>query len=85
MSKEIKSGLQELVKEMEMEYSLSEAQTARDCDEPGYLVISDFAKGERGTRYQLAEYLRATRFIVLSQRYVEQNYTLTCNFPILST
>ena len=72
MSKEIKSGLQDLVKEMEMEYSLSEAQTARDSDEPEYLVISDFAERERGTRYQLAEYLRSTRFIVLSQRYVDQ-------------
>ena len=60
-----------------MESSVSEAETARDGTTPEYLVVSDFAEREGGTRYQLAEFLRATGFINLSHKYVHHCYHLT--------
>ena len=70
---------------MEMDCSIREAETARDGTTPEYLVVSDFAEREGGTRYQLAGFLRATGFINLSQRYVHNSHQLTifdCYFTI---
>ena len=63
------SGLEELVREMEMEYSLEEAKKARDSSRGfAYAVISDYAERERGTRYKLAQFLRAVRFVDASRK-----------------
>ena len=50
-----------------MEYSFSEAVNSLipSCD-PAYYVISDFAKS--GTRYRLAEVLKAANFFTTSTK-----------------
>lgn len=62
-------GLMDLVKEMEMEYSLDEATHARGSSRRlAYAVISDFAENENGTRYNLARFLRSANWSDLSRR-----------------
>ena len=57
------------MKEMEMEYSLEEAKKARDASRDlAYAVISDYAEREHGTRYKLAQFLRAVRFVDASRK-----------------
>ena len=55
----------DLVKEMEMEYSCKKAKESSQGLACG--VISDFAMKEDGTRYQLAQFLEASKFHDLSQ------------------
>ena len=63
------NGLEDLVREMEMEYSLEEVKKARDSGRGlAYAVISDYAVRERGTRYKLAQFLRTVRFVYVSQK-----------------
>jgi GTPase SAR1 family protein len=65
----IENDVEDLAQEMEMEYSLERARTARN---PllgfAYTVISDFAASRDGTRYKLAQFLHSTRFFNVAQK-----------------
>ena len=62
--------MEDLVREMEMEYSLDRAKSARQPPSKGlaYAVISDFAASKGKTRYELAQYLQSAKLPDTSQR-----------------
>ena len=58
----------DLVTEMEMEYSFSEAVNSLDrSPDPAKSVITDFAERNDGTLYRLAEFLAAAKFHNISK------------------
>ena len=57
------------MKEMEMEYSLKMAKTARNPRMGlAYMVISDFTASKEGSRYKLAKFLNSARFFDLARK-----------------
>ena len=63
VSREVENRLGDLVMEMEMVYSFSEAVNCLNpSPDPSKSVITDFAEGNDGTRYRLAEFLTAAKF-----------------------
>ena len=61
--------MEDLVKNMEMEFSLEKAKTDRNRRmELAYTVISDFAASKEGTRYKLAQYLNSARFFDVARK-----------------
>ena len=63
VSREVINGLGDLVTEMEMEFSFSEAVNCQNpSPDPAKCVITDFAEGRDGTRYKLAVFLKAAKF-----------------------
>ena len=65
IANEIKDGLRELVKVMEMEYCYNEVENARDTREPSYAILSEYAI-YGGTRYEFAQFLRDAKFVSIS-------------------
>ena len=69
ISREVESGLMDLVLEMEMEYCLDEEITSHNpSGNLAYALLSHYAQIEGGTCYKLAEYLRSAKFIVTYRR-----------------
>lgn len=70
MSREVERDVEDLVREMEMEYSLDEAKRARQHPSRGlaYSVISEFAASKPKTRYELAQYLKSAQLLDTSQK-----------------
>lgn len=69
VSKEISDDrVEDLVREMEMEYSLEEAKKDRPSQGLAYAVISDFVENEDGTRYKLAQFLKSANFVNTSRK-----------------
>ena len=67
VSKDVQRGcLEDLVRVMEMEYSLDEAKRAQYRSKGlAHAVISDYAKKERETRHKLAHFLKTANFLKL--------------------
>ena len=68
ISREVESGLMDLVLEMEMEYCLDEELTSHNpSDYLAYALLSGF---ERGTCSKLAKYLYSAGFFTTSRRFI---------------
>ena len=62
ISREVESGLMDLVLEMEMEYCLDEELTSHNASgNLAYALLSHYAQIEGGTCYKLAKYLRSAK------------------------
>ena len=70
MSREVERDVENLAREMEMEYSLDRAKSARQTRhrDLAYAVISDFATSKEKTRYELVQYLQSAKLPDISQR-----------------
>ena len=69
ISREVESGLMDLVLEMEMEYCLDEELTSHNpSGNLAYALFSGYAEIERGTRSKLAKYLQTAGFSPTSQK-----------------
>ena len=70
MSREVERDVEDLAREMEMEYSLDKAKSARKPPSRGlaHVMISDFAASKEKTRYELAQYLQSAKFLDTSQK-----------------
>ena len=71
ISREVESGLMDLVLEMEMEYCLDEEITSHNPSEYlAHALVSGYAEIERGTRSKLAKYLYSAGFFTTSRRFI---------------
>ena len=62
ISREVESGLMDLVLEMEMEYCLDEELTSHNpSGNLAYALLSHYAQIEGGTCYKLSKYLRSAK------------------------
>ena len=69
ISREVESGLMDLVLEMEMEYCLDEELTSHNPSEYlAYALVSGYAEREHGTRSKLAKFLQTAGFSPTSQK-----------------
>lgn len=68
VSSVIQSDYQDIVEEMEMQYSLRSVKDEKERRDPAYAVISDFVECEGGTRYELAQFLESAGYIDLSRK-----------------
>ena len=69
ISREVESGLMDLVLEMEMEYCLDEEITSHNpSGNLAYALVSGYAEREHGTRSKLAKYLQTAGFSPTSQK-----------------
>ena len=69
ISRAIESDVEDLMEEMEMEYSLKRAKTARNPRMGlAHIVISDFAAEKDGNRYKLAQLLNSAGFFDVAEK-----------------
>ena len=86
ISREVESGLMDLVLEMEMEYCLDEEITSHNpSGNLAYALLSHYAQIEGGTRSMLAKYLRSAGFFTTSRRFILFVYWYNYSFRIYTS
>ena len=83
VSREVEMDVEDLVREMELEYSLDKAKSAQQHPSRGlaYVVISDFAASKEKTRYELARYLQSAKLLDTSQKLLRGELCFPADLP----